>query len=237
MILTAHQPVYLPWLGLFHKIALAEQFCIFDVVQYQTKDFNNRNKIKTHTGPIWLSVPVESNNHLEKLICDIKIVDNGWNRKHAKSIKLTYVKAPYFKDYFEVLEQQLVGRQHVFLTELNAAMLTTFLKLLGIDIPVVKASDYEFSGKKSDLVLDMCVRLKASDYIFGEQGRNYADVESFRAKDVNVYFQKYNHPVYDQLNGPFEPYMSVVDLLFNCGPASRDIIMKGNAASLVELDA
>ena len=237
MILTAHQPVYLPWLGLFHKIALAEQFCIFDVVQYQTKDFNNRNKIKTHTGPIWLSVPVESGNHLEKLICDIKIVDNGWNRKHAKSIKLTYMKAPYFKDYFEVLERQLVGRQHVFLTELNAEMLATFLKLLGIDIPVVKASDYAFSGKKSDLVLDMCVTLKASDYIFGEQGRNYADIESFRARDVKVYFQKYSHPVYDQLNGPFEPYMSVVDLLFNCGPASRDIIMKGNAASLAELDA
>jgi len=147
------------------------------------------------------------------------------------------MKAPYFKDYFEALEQQLLGRQHVFLTELNAEMLASFLKLLGIDVPIVKASDYAFSGKKSDLVLDMCVTLKASDYIFGEQGRSYADIESFRAKDVNVYFQKYNHPVYDQLNGPFEPYMSVVDLLFNCGPASRDIIMRGNAASLAEIDA
>jgi hypothetical protein len=236
MILTAHQPVYLPWLGLFHKIALAEQFCIFDIVQYQTKDFNNRNKIKTHTGPIWLSVPVESSNHLEKLICDIKIIDNGWNKKHVKSIKHTYMKAPYFKDYVEVLEQQLLGRQHVFLTELNSEMLATFLKLLGIDVPVVKASDYDFAGKKSDLVLDMCVSLDASDYIFGEQGRNYADAESFRAHGVNAFFQKYNHPEYDQLNGPFMPYMSIVDLLFNCGPASRDIIMSGNAASLRELE-
>jgi len=235
MILTAHQPVYLPWLGLFHKIALAEQFCIFDIVQYQTKDYNNRNKIKTHTGPLWLSVPVESGNHLEKLICDIKIIDNGWNKKHLKSIKHTYMKAPYFKDYIDVLEQDLLGRQHIFLTELNSAMLATFLRLLGIDIPVVKASDYEFTGKKSDLVLDMCARLKASDYIFGEQGKNYADVDAFREREVNVYFQKYNHPVYSQLNGPFVPYMSVVDLLFNCGPASRAIIMSGNAVSLAEL--
>ena len=67
MILTAHQPVYLPWLGLFHKIALADQFCIFDIAQYQRKDFNNRNKIKTHTGPIWLSVPVESKDHFSKV--------------------------------------------------------------------------------------------------------------------------------------------------------------------------
>lgn len=236
MILTAHQPVYLPWLGLFHKIALAEQFCVFDVVQYQTKDFNNRNKIKTHTGPIWLSVPVESSNHLEKLICDIKIVDNGWNRKHIKSIKHSYLKAPYFKDYVDALEEQLLGRQYVFLCELNFGMLATFLKLLDINVPVVKASDYQFSGKKSDLVLDMCVTLKASDYIFGEQGENYADVDAFRAKGVNVYFQKYNHPVYNQVNGPFEPYMSVIDLLFNCGPASRDIIMSGNAAGAAQLN-
>jgi hypothetical protein len=235
MILTAHQPVYLPWLGLFHKIALAEQFCIFDIVQYQTKDYNNRNKIKTHTGPLWLSVPVESSNHLEKLICDIKIIDNGWNKKHLKSIKHTYFKAPYFKDYIDVLEHELLGRQHVFLTELNSQMLATFLRLLGIDIPVVKASDYEFTGKKSDLVLDMCASLHASDYIFGEQGKDYADVDAFRERKINVYFQKYNHPVYSQLNGPFVPYMSVVDLLFNCGPASRAIIMSGNAGSLAEL--
>jgi hypothetical protein len=236
MILTAHQPVYLPWLGLFHKIALAEQFCVFDVVQYQTKDFNNRNKIKTHTGPIWLSVPVESSNHFEKLICDIKIVDNGWNRKHVKSIKHSYMKAPYFKDYVDAVEELLLGRQHVFLSELNSEMLATFLKLLDINVPLVKASDYQFTGKKSDLVLDMCLTLNASDYIFGEQGKNYADVDAFRAKGVNVYFQKYNHPVYSQVNGPFEPYMSVIDLLFNCGPASRDIIMSGNAAELAQLN-
>src|SRR5579863_4956831 len=150
MILTAHQPVYLPWLGLFHKIALAQQFCIFDIVQYQTKDFNNRNKIKTHAGPIWLSVPVESNNHLEKLICDIKIVDNGWNKKHAKSIRHTYMKARYFQDYIDVLDELLLGRRHAFLTDLNSEMLTTFLRLLDIGIPVDKASDYEFVGRKSD---------------------------------------------------------------------------------------
>src|SRR5579863_1515402 len=236
MILTAHQPVYLPWLGLFHKIALAQQFCIFDIVQYQTKDFNNRNKIKTHKGPIWLSVPVESNNHLEKLICDIKIVDNGWNKKHIKSIKHTYMKARYYKDYIEVLEAQLLGKKHVFLTELNSEMLAIFLRLLNIGIPVVKASDYKFAGQKSDLVLDMCTTLQASDYIFGEQGRNYADADSFRAKGINIYFQKYHHPTYEQLNGEFLPYMSVIDLLFNCGPASRDILMSGNAASIAEMD-
>ena len=92
MILTAHQPVYLPWLGLLHKIAVADLFCYFDIVQYQTKDYNNRNKIKTHTGEIWLSVPVESKDHLQKGVGDIRIVQNGWQRKHFKSIQYAYQK-------------------------------------------------------------------------------------------------------------------------------------------------
>jgi hypothetical protein len=227
MILTAHQPVYLPWLGLFHKIALADRYCIFDIAQYQTKDYNNRNKIKTHAGPIWLSVPVESKDHFQKKLCDIRVINNGWNRKHAKSIRLAYQKAPYFKEYMEPLEAILL-KEHVFLTELNTELLLFFLAALGIDIPIVKASDCDFSGYKSDLVLDMCVKLGASHYIFGAQGRNYADVPSFTVKGIGVTFQDYVHPVYQQQHGAFEPYMSVIDLLVNEGPRSREILMSGN---------
>src|SRR5688572_15408599 len=122
MILTAHQPVYLPWLGLFHKIFLAEQFCIFDIAQYQTKDYNNRNLIKTNHEPIWLSVPVESKNHFQKKLCDIKVINNGWNKKHIKSIQLAYQKAPYFKEHFDGL-QQILARQYEFLTDLNTDIL------------------------------------------------------------------------------------------------------------------
>ena len=86
MILTAHQPVYMPWPGLFHKIFLADMFCMFDIAQYQTKDYNNRNKIKTNVGELWLTVPVESKDHYNKKICDIRIINNGWNKKHLKSI-------------------------------------------------------------------------------------------------------------------------------------------------------
>lgn len=236
MILTAHQPVYLPWLGLFHKIALSERFCVFDGVQYQSKDFNNRNRIKTHTGPIWLSVPVDAKDRFNRQICDIKIIPDGWNKKHIKSIRHSYQKAPFFKDYIDVLEDYLLGREHVFLTELNTGMLKMFLKLLGIDVPVVRATDYSFVGHKSDLVLDMCQKLGATDYIFGEQGRDYADVESFTRSGIRTYFQAYNHPTYPQINGPFIPYMSVLDLLFNVGPSSREVLLSGNVASTNEMN-
>jgi hypothetical protein len=230
MILTAHQPVYLPWLGLFHKIALADRFCIFDIAQYQTKDFNNRNRIKTHTGPIWLSVPVESKDHRSKRLSEIKIVNDGWNRKHFKSIDLAYRKAPFYGAYIGDLENILVRRTYERLADLNGATLDFALRALGIDVPIVTASDYDFRGSKSDLVLDMCTQLGATTYIFGAQGRDYADVASFEAAGINVSFQDYQHPVYPQLHGGFEPYMSVIDLLFNVGPDSMKVLMGGNAS-------
>lgn len=232
MILTAHQPVYLPWLGLFHKVLLSEKYCIFDIAQYQTKDFVNRNKIKTSNGSHWLTVPVESKNHYEKRICDVKIINNGWNKKHFKSISLSYSKAKFYKDYIDGIEDVLVGKEFDFLTDLNNELFLLFLKFLDINIPVVKASDYNFEGYKSDLVLDMCVKLNAERYIFGSLGKNYADVESFSEKNIDVYFQEYNHPKYNQLNGEFEPYMSIVDLLFNEGIKSKEIIKSGNITNI-----
>lgn len=235
MILTAHQPVYLPWLGLFHKIALADRFCIFDIAQYQTKDFNNRNKIKTHTGPIWLSVPVESKNHFSKTLTDIRIVNDGWNRKHFKSIDMAYRKAPYYRDYIGEIERILLGRTYERLAELNFATLDFGLRSLGIEVPIVTASSYQFRGQKSDLVLDMCKQLGASTYIFGALGRDYADRQSFASAGVDARFQDYQHPSYPQIHGAFEPYMCVLDLLFNVGPDSRRVLMSGNASSASDL--
>ena len=227
IILSAHQPVYLPWLGLFHKIALADIFCVFDIVQYQRKDFNNRNKIKTASGPIWLSVPVKSSGRLNSLISDIEIINDGWHIKHLKSIELNYKKTPYFDRYYQDL-QKILSAQYQYLVDLNFDILVYVLNVLGIEVKIVKASDYSFEGLKSDLVLDMCVKLDAEIYIFGEQGKNYADIDSFSNRDISLYFQSYNHPVYKQANRDFLPYMSIFDLLFNEGDRSLDILLSGN---------
>ena len=228
MTLTAHQPVYLPWLGLFHKIALADLFCYFDIVQYQRKDYNNRNKIKTSNGELWLSVPVESKNHLNKNVSKILIVQDNWVKKHLKSIELNYKKTPFFKDYFPELQSILINESKNSLGYLNLKLLEYFMECLSIDTPIVKASDYSFDGIGSDLVLDMCVRLGADSYIFGEQGKNYADVKAFKEAEIVVEFQNYIHPVYRQMGKDFLPYMSIIDLLFNEGDKSYDILMSNN---------
>ena len=231
MILAAHQPVYLPWLGLFHKIYLSDLFCVFDIAQYQTKDYNNRNKIKTHNGEIWLTVPVESKNHFSKKISDIRIIQNGWHAKHIKSIMFAYKKAPFFEKYFDGLSN-ILNKRHIFLTDLNTDILRFMLECLNMTVPIVKASDYNFVGSKSDLVLDMCVKLGAAKYIFGAQGANYADIQAFTDQGIEVYFQNYQHPVYSQLHGAYIPFMSTLDLLFNAGPSAKNILLSNNIVSL-----
>ena len=228
MILTAHQPVYLPWLGLFHKIALADTFVSFNGVQYLPRDWNNRNRIKTAEGPLWLTVPVLTKGHREIPLRAIEINNREpWRRKHLRTITLAYKKAPFFERYAPFLEETY-NREWQYLAELNDAMLQWFLQQLDIETHFLDASKIDIEGSKSDLVLDMCRKLGAQMYIFGALGRDYANISTFQSAGVSVVFQDYKHPEYPQMHGDFQSHLSILDLLMNCGDRSRDILMAGN---------
>ena len=232
LILTAHQPVYMPWLGLFHKIFLSDTFCIFDNVQYTKKDFINRNRIKTKDGPLWLTVPIESTNHHNLKLKDARILQNGWQIKHFKSIQSAYARSRFYSDYIDEVEALFMGEKWEFLADLNEAWLKFGLKTLGINVNIEKASKLPLEGSKSDLVANMCSQLGADLYIFGELGKNYADRSTFEAIGVNVYFQEYTHPVYTQLHGDFVSHLSILDLILNEGPKSCEILITGNTKAL-----
>lgn len=227
MILTAHQPAYLPWLGLFHKIALADVYCILDTTQFEKNSFTNRNKIKTQSGPVWLTVPVEMKDHLSRPVLETKIVQNGWSRKHVASIKHAYHRAPYFDEYFPEL-QVLLERPYARLADLTADTLKLFLRQLGMRTPIIHAADRDFSGSKTGLIADMCAKLGADTYIFGSLGKDYADVAMLERAGIRAYFQEYAHPQYAQQFGAFVPNMAIIDLLYNEGPRSYDVLMSGN---------
>ena len=128
VILTAHQPCYLPWIGLFNKIGLSDTFCLFDIVQYQKKDFNNRNKIILNNNAKWLTVPVYDSGRFDKKISDIRIYDNNWKKKHLKTIEQSYKKTKYFEDYFYPLSK-ILNSDFKFLVDLNF-YLTLFFRCL-----------------------------------------------------------------------------------------------------------
>jgi len=136
-------------------------------------------------------------------------------------------KAPYFESYRDFFEKTY-KKNWDKLVDLDEHFLKYLLKELGISVEFLKASEQKFEGKKSDRVLDMCVKLGADVYIFGELGKDYADVKDFEKKGVKVYFQKYNHPVYPQLYGEFVSHLSIIDLLFCFGEKSYEILMNDN---------
>ncbi len=225
MILTAHQTGYLPWLGFFDKVARADLFCLFDGVQYEKKGWVNRNYIKTAQGPLMLTVPVASKDHFDTLLKDVEIVQGNWIRKHMRSIEFAYRKAPHFEKHYAGMGAILdLYSEGGLLVDLNMDLMRYFLRALGIQRQIVKASDYDFQGEKSALVLDMCLKLKANEYVFGGEGEGYADKEAFAAAGVTPHFQRYEHPMYPQLHGPFVPNMSVLDLLMMCGADSLAIL-------------
>lgn len=227
MILTAHQPNYLPWLGLFHKISLADVFVSFDATQYEPKTWTNRAQVKTADGPLMLSVPVLRKGYREKPMYELRINDQPpWRRKHWQTITNAYGKAPHFDELAPFFEE-LYEREWETLADLNEHVIRWVLDRLGIEVRLERARDHDFKGGKSDLVLDMALSLGADTYIFGSGGRDYADVEAFADAGVRAVFQEYRHPVYPQLHGEFVPYLSVIDLLFNCGPESREIVLNG----------
>ena len=223
MILSAHQPSYLPWLGLFAKIAQADEFAIFDVAQFERHSFENRNYIRTYTGQQLLTVPVCLNGHMLGNGADVKIAQGSWARKHVRAIELAYQKAPFFNDYFDPLSR-IITSEHEKLHDLNNDLLRFLLSALNIKTKIMLASTNFPQGTKSGLVLDLCRKTGATTYIFGSKGRDYADVPAFEAEGIKVEFQDYKHPVYKQVHSGFEPNVSVIDLLFNHGPKSLSIL-------------
>lgn len=227
MILTGHQPTYLPWLGLFNKISMADKYVYFDDVQYLPKEWINRNLIKSHDEKkIYLTVPVIRKNFLNKKICEIEINNNlPWKRKHIKSLELSYKKTKYFDKYFYEFKK-IYDMDWKYLSELNLYILKLLLKILNIQIEIIKLSSLNLKEKKSDLIISVCKSLGAKKFIFGEKGKDYAIISDFKKNNIEPMFQEYMHPKYDQMGKQFISHLSVIDLIFNCGTKSLDIINK-----------
>jgi hypothetical protein len=229
-ILTAHQPAYLPWLGLFHKIGLADVYVYMDDVKYSKSDFSNRNKIRFKENDTrWLTIPVKTKGSDQVLFTDLKI-DNSqkWKTKHIAWIHEAYRKCPYFNHYFNKIKE-LLSHNYEYLVDLNFALLEYFLGELAIKAQLVKAGDLNMDTSGNDYLIDLCRKMDCSVYIFGSLGVDYANQEKFNACGIKIYCQNYKHPTYKQSSHEsFIANLSVLDLIFNHGPKSGKILAEGN---------
>lgn len=223
--LVAQQPLaYGGWLGSIEKLIDADVFVLYNDVQYVPKSFNNRNKIRTQDGWQWLTVPVLKKGYLDKPFHEIKI-DNKqpWKRKHLRTIEHNYARAKCFDDYIDSIIS-IYDADFISLSHFNLHFLIWVLVQLGIDIKVLKASDYDFQGEKSGKVLDMCQQLGATTYIYGQACADYLDVEAFKKAGIELELREYECKPYQQVYEGFEPSMCMLDLLLNHGRDSLEII-------------
>jgi hypothetical protein len=221
MILSAHQPAYMPWLGYFDKIARADVFVYLDTVQFETNSYINRNRIKTPAGAQWITIPVRTRGHTSTTLRQTAVdATQPWRTKHLKTIRMNYSRAPFFSARYPRLEE-LLSTDETHLAELCWRQLNFWLRELAIETRIVRASELPISGAKSDLALDLCRHFRASHYLSGALGRDYLVEEDFRAAGIDVEYQQYACQVYRQLWGEFVPQLSVLDFWMNCGPDTR----------------
>ena len=230
MIVAVHQPQYLPWIGYFHKMSRANVFCYLDNVQYKKNEWQNRNRIKTAQGWQWLTVPV--GYRFPQKINDVPINNSvDWRRKHLQAIRTNYRRAAFFGDYIRFFEE-LWAANWERLSDLNVFVIERLREFLGLDAcAVVRASQMDLRDDPTDRLIDICRVLGADTYLAGAGGTAYMDPERFAQSGLKVEVQEFRHPQYSQLFNGFESHLSVVDLLFNCGPGSMEVIRKGSIGS------
>ena len=227
MIVSVHQPQYLPWLGYFHKIAQSDCFVFLDRVQYKPREFQNRNRIRTKDGWIWLTVPVVSDAEKGRQVINEVKVDNSspWQRKHEASLATWYGSAPFFNEYFPFFKEALAKDWHG-LSELNVHIIRHVLDVLSISTPTRFESELNIPGTSTQRIIEICKTLGADTYLSGAGGRDYLDEPLFAQNGIKLVYQDFKHPEYKQRYEPFVPLMSIVDLLFNCGQSSVDLFRR-----------
>ena len=230
MIVAVHQPQYLPWIGYFDKMRRADVFCYLNDVQYKKNEWQNRNRIKTAQDWQWLTVPVRY--RFPEKINEVRINNTTqWSKKHLQAIKTNYSRAPYFKEYISIFEDTF-SRDWELISGLNIHLIECLKDALQMkEKKTIISSELTPREDPTDRLIDICKELGADTYLAGQGGADYMDAIRFEKNGLKLIMQEFKHPVYSQLFGDFQSHMSIVDLLFNCGTESMDMIRSANEGS------
>lgn len=236
MIVAAHQPHYLPWLGYLDKLAKADVFVVMDDLQFEAANFINRQRMKLNHGAAWLTVPLLRGGQAAR-ICD-KVIDNTgrggrhhWQQRTWRSLVTHYGAAPQFARYAVALEE-VYTRRWDFLLDLDLHILDLARTWLGIRRPIVRASSLELVGAKTDRIIAMCHAVGARTYLTGRGGsQHYLDVDALARAGITTTWQQFTHPSYPQRYAHlgFCSHLGFLDYLFNAGSPAKELRHESSA--------
>jgi hypothetical protein len=236
MIVAISQPTFLPWLGYFNLIAMADIFVLLDTVQFEKQSWQSRNRVRTTQGEIqWLSVPV-SDQPLSTPIRDIRIAPNplGWRRKQVKTIEQHLRRAPFLKEA-ESLYQTILDESaaHILLAEMNIDFIKSVTHALGLGTQLIRCSELPVSGARADLLLDVCRHFGAVTYLSNAGSSVYLEAsrKEFAAAGVKIVYQQWLHPEYTQTGAGFVSHLSCIDALACMGIDAASASVKKSISS------
>ena len=225
MIVTIHQPNFLPYSGFFHKLSLADTFVLLDNTQFQF-DYTNRNKILKSDGS-WTRISIPIKKHQKFLpIKDIEIDnDKNWKIQNLNLLLSCYENSEYFylyKNFFE----ELFSSEWKYLFEINLEIIKKCIEWLDIKINLVKESELNVNGESSEKLVNICKKLGAKTYVSGPGGKKYLNQNLFYDNDIRLVYQNFTSNIYHQNTDVFVPDLSIIDLLANLGPNSKYFLFK-----------
>lgn len=224
MIVAIHQPNFLPWLGFFYKMLKADRFVFLDSVPFSKGSYTNRVKIKTAQGVQWLTVPVLTKGKSAQTIAEVATnTEVCWRDRVVKTLEGSYGKCNCFWDYFPDL-RDIITTHTDSLVHLNLKLIRHIMVWLEIDVPVLQSSRMLIAGTSTRRLINICKHCSADTYLSGAGGNGYQDESVFNREGVKLCYSDFVHPTYPQRFDKFVPGLSIVDLLFNCGPDSRRIL-------------
>ena len=226
-VVVIHQPDFLSYIGFFHRLLYADLYIVLDDVQFvkgTSQSWMNRDKIKTQNGEQWLTVNIKKAPSGTK-INEILLNDTlNWKKKNLDLLTQNYRKTPYFDEIYPYLED-LYSKECDNLSEFNMESIYMLNKLFDIKIDIVLSSSLKSTTIKSERLVELLKQVDATHYLSGVGARDYHIDKPFKDANIEVIWQDFKHPIYPQVHGDFIPYLSSIDLFFNCGiEKSREIL-------------
>lgn len=213
------QPSYIPWRGYFDLIRRADVFVFYDDVQYDARGWRNRNRIKTEQGAKWLTIPVRKHGaQTENIpILQIETAGDEWPAQHLAALTRSYSRAPHFDQYRDWLRKTYANPPRL-LADFTIATTIELAAMLGItSTRFLRSSELHVTGRKTDRLIAILRHLGATHYLSGPSARDYIEAETFAEAGIELEWMTYDYPEYPQLHPPFDPHVTVLDLLFMLG--------------------
>lgn len=225
-VLAMHQPNLLPWVGFFHKMSHADVFVILDdVLVSRGRSYASRTAVKTPDGQKWLSIPL-SRGHEQRPYCSQSLPgENSWSERMVATIRHNYADSPYYNrvGFFEAWQWALISSYN--LAEFNIRMIAWARRILKINTKVeIQSYTWPVPRSRENLAIDLCGAFGCDVYLSGQGGRKYNDPELFEMASIELRYQQFECPEYPQSWGEFIPNLSIIDLIFNCGPESAEVL-------------